>query len=246
MKRFLELFRHTRVIFVAAATTVTGMGVAMATGPDEPGTVLYSGRAIVLDANASLLTSKTRVVLADTGELDNTGATRENTVVTFDNPPPIEVHSQTAHAITAGANNVSASNAAVEKLVLKVGLLRLSADVIDAQSTAECRLDSGTVHPSGTSTISNLVINGVPIVRDTSKPNTKIGIPGVATVILNHQTQPDVNTLWVNAIRVIVPGVPGIATVTIDIAHAEAGIRTCAKEEAASPSLLGGTLSLFR
>ena len=78
-----------------------------------PGIVRYSGRATVLRANVNVVTSTTKVLLADTGELDSNGATKDATVVTFDNPAPLEVHSKTAHAIAAGANNVSAATAAV-------------------------------------------------------------------------------------------------------------------------------------
>jgi len=227
MKRILDFVSRTRLLFLVGVLLVAGTGVATAT--NEPGTILYSGRAIVLDTKAGILTSKTRVVLADTGEIDNTGATRETTVVDFENPPPIEVRSQTAHAIAGGANGVSSANAVVERLNLKVGNLTLFAEAINGFAMAECRLQSGTVHPAGSSHVTNLVINGRTIVRDMNKPNTSLAIPGVATIYFNHQTRPDVNTIHVNAIRVVVPGVPGVATVTIDIGHAEAGIRTCAK-----------------
>jgi hypothetical protein len=193
---------------------------------NPPGTVRYSGSATVLRANVKVLTSNTRVVLADTGEIDTSGSTRDATVVTFDNPPPLEVHSKTAHAIAAGAGGVSSATAAVEKLVIKIGTLTISADVIESNSFAECNPDSATVAVNGNSTIVNLKINGRPI-DASGPPNTKIVIPLVATIIINEQTQPDVNSIVVNAVHVIVPGVPGIAAADVVIARAASGILTC-------------------
>lgn len=193
---------------------------------NPPGTVRYSGSATVLRANVNALTSTTRVVLADTGEIDTGGSTRDATVVTFDNPPPLEVHSKTAHAIAAGAGGVSAATAAVEKLVIKIGTLTISADVIESNSFAVCDPDSATVAVNGNSTIVNLKVNGRPI--DVSgPPNTRIVIPRVATIIINEQTQPDVNSIVVNAVHVIVPGVPGVAAADVVVSRAASGILTC-------------------
>ncbi|WP_281784582.1 choice-of-anchor P family protein [Sinimarinibacterium flocculans] len=193
---------------------------------NPPGTVRYSGSATVLRANVKLLTSNTQVVLADTGEIDTSGTTRDATVVTFDNPRPLEVHSQTAHAIAAGASGVSSATAAVEKLLIRIGTLAISADVIESNSFAECNADSATVAVSGNSTIVNLKINGRPI--DVSgPPNTTVVIPLVATIIINERTQPDVNSIVISAVRVIVPGVPGVAAANVVIARAASGILTC-------------------
>lgn len=186
----------------------------------------YSGRATVLRANAELLTTTTKVVLADTGEIDPTGTTRDATVLTFDNPPPLEVHSKTAHAIASGSNGTSAATAAVEKLVIKLPGLSISADVIEANSRAVCSRESQTVATSGSSHIVNLVVNGRAIAPP-PRPNTKITIPGVATIILDERSNPDVNTQVVNAIHVIVPGMPKVLSADIVVSHAESGIITC-------------------
>lgn len=214
---------------LAAALSLVLLGgwqaVSLAT-IHELGTVRYSGRATVLRANAQVLTSNTKVMLADTGEMDSNGSTKDATVVTFDNPRPLEVHSQTARAITSGMNDVSASNAAVEKLVINVGTLKITADVIEANSFAECHHDSQTVSTNGNSTIVNLKINGTPI-EWSPQPNKKTVIPGVATIILNEQARPDVNSMTVNAVHIIVPGLLGAVAADIVISRAESGILTC-------------------
>ena len=191
-----------------------------------PGIVLYSGRATVLRATANVATSTTKVLLADTGELDSNGGTKDATVVTFDNPRPLEVHAKTAHAITSGANNVSASTAAVQTLAINVGTLKISADVVEANSFAECHQNTGTVTVNGNSNIANLTINGRAI-NVSRTPNSKTVIPGVATVIINEQTQPDVNSIVVNAVHIIVPATLGAASADVVISHAESGIFTC-------------------
>ncbi len=200
--------------------------LATGTGPNPPGTVLYAGRATVLRANVNLLTSNTKVLLADTGELDSSGGTKDATVVTFRNPPPLKVQSRTASAITSGADNVSASSAAVEKLLVDTGSLKVTARVIQANSRAECDPESGTVSVHGSSTIVNLRINDQ-LIPVSDEPNSTTVIPGVATVIINERFRPDVNSIVVNAVHIIVPGAPGVANADIVISHAESGILIC-------------------
>lgn len=221
--------KSTATLLAPTALCFALLGGLPATGlatEQPPGTLRYSGSATVLLATVKVLKSNTRVVLADTGEIDSAGSTRDATVVTFDNPPPLEVHSKTAHAIASGAGAVSAATAAVEKLVIKVGTLILSADVIESNAHAACDQASSTVAISGDSTLARLTINGKPI-NVTGQANQKIVIPLVATVIINEQTQPDVNSIVVNAIHIIVPGVPGVASADIVVSRAASGILTC-------------------
>src|SRR5581483_5424671 len=124
------------------------------------GVTAYSGRATVVNAQANLLKSSTKVVVADTGEIDPTGATRDATVVTFDNPAPTEVHSQTLSAVASGDNDVSAASAAVQKLVIKAHGVTIKADLIEADSEARCHEDSMTVSTAGMANLVNLTING--------------------------------------------------------------------------------------
>lgn len=208
-------------------TLLTAPWASVQATDNLPGTVLYTGSATVLRADAKLLGSTTRVVLADTGEIDSQGNTRDATVVDFNNPPPLQVGAKVAHAIAGGSGGISASTAAVEKLSIKVGLLNITADAVESNSFAKCSLDSSTVATSGTSTIANLRINGrkIPVA---TRPNTRIVIPLVATVILNEQTRPDVNSIVVNAVRITVPGLLGLAGAEVVISRAASGIFTCA------------------
>jgi hypothetical protein len=188
--------------------------------------VQYSGRATVIDTTVKVLTANAHVVVADTGALDPWGTTRDATVATVDNPPPVELHSRTMEAVTSGSNGTSASSAEVEKLLLGLPGLKITADVIEAHSAAKCSQETQTVATSGGSTIVNLKINGTPVAY-MPKPNQKYTIPGVATITLNEQYRPDVNTIVVNAIHVVVPGAPGIASANVIVSHAESGINSC-------------------
>lgn len=231
MKYFhaMKLNVMTLAVFAAA---VMAMPEAHAGGTYPPPSdgggqapVLYSGRATVIDTTVKLLTSNTHLVLGDTGNLEPSGATRTDTVLTLDNPAPLEVHSRTVDAVTSGAEGTSASSAEVEKLLINLPGLKVTADVLEAHTTAICDRPSMTVATSGGSTIANLSINGKAVPFN-GKPNQKIKL-GVATIILNEQYRPDVNTQVVNALHVQVPGAPGVASADVIVSHAESGILTC-------------------
>lgn len=185
----------------------------------------YSGRATVLDATANITTAIAHVVLSDTGELEPTGLRKEDTVATLDNPQPIEIHSKTATATTEGANDVATSSAEVQTLYLNLanGGLVITADVLEAHTSATWHGDSSTVSTDGGSLIANLTINGQPIATADRPPNTSIDIPGVGRVIINEQYHPDVNTIAVNALHIIIAGAPGIVTGDVVVSHAQSG-----------------------
>ena len=188
--------------------------------------MLYTGSATVLRANVKLLKTNTAIVLADTGEIDLQGNTRDATVLTFNSPAPLQVSATAAQAIAGGAGGVSASTAAVANLDIKLGTVRVTADAVESNSFAACDSNSSTVATSGDSTILNLRINGrlIPV---SGKPNTKIVIPLVATVYINERTNPDVNSIVVNAVRVVVPGLLGVVGAEVVISRAASGIFTC-------------------
>ena len=220
MKAAKDVMKQTAIAGVVFAAALASHGAKAA----DP--VQYSGRATVINTTVKVLTANAHVVVADTGNLDPWGTTRETTIATVDNPPPVFLHSSTMDAVTSGSNGTSASSAEVEKLSTKVGELTITADVIEAHSAAKCSQATQTVATSGGATITNLKINGTPIAY-MPKPNWKVSIPGVATIIMNEQYRPDVNSIVVNAIHVIVPGAPGVASADVVISHAESGIISC-------------------
>jgi hypothetical protein len=231
MVRTMEMLRHAGVYGVLAASLMIAGSASAGPPPPPPGGVhptLYHGRATVVDAKLKLLTSNSRLVVSDTGFLDSAGGTKEETVLTIVNPPPLDVRSQTARAITSGADNVSSSNAVVERLSVKIPGLTVSAEVLEANTWAKCSPETQTVKTRAGSQIIGLMINDNAIPAN-PPPNTKIEIPGVATVILNQRRKLDANTVSANAVHIIVHDVAdaGLLKSDIVIAHAESGITSC-------------------
>jgi uncharacterized repeat protein (TIGR01451 family) len=109
---------------------------------------------------------------------------------------------------------------------LPVETALLAADVIDATASATCEGLTGNTR------FVNLVVAGTPVTLDngTVAPNTRIDIPGVATVILNEQTF-DLNadgsggTIVVNGVHII--GASDLLRGDIFISHAVAGVSGC-------------------
>lgn len=191
------------------------------------GVTRYSGNATALRVNVKALQSESKVVVADTGEIDTSGTTREATVVQFDNPAPNFVDADELRAIAGGFNYVSSSDAATQTLTIKRPGLTVIADLITAHAEAVCDPYSMTVKTSGRAQILNLRVNGV-VISPGLQPNVKRNVAGI-TVITNEQYRPDVNTIVVNAVHIKVPATLGgaVGGADIVISHAEAGILTC-------------------
>jgi hypothetical protein len=214
------LRKFAPVLVLAALATWQGSAWASCGGIAR-----YSGRATAVQANVTLLQSTTKVVVADTGYIDDSGATRDATVVQFDNPPPLLIDADELHAIAGGHNYVSSSDAAVQKLTISRPGLNIVADVVTAHAEAVCDPYTMTVKTSGRAQILNLRVNGI-VISPGLQPNVKRSI-GNISITTNEQYRPDVNTMVVNAIHIRVPATLGVAAADIVISHAEAGILTC-------------------
>jgi hypothetical protein len=123
---------------------------------------------------------------------------------------------------TVGGGSASATTrAAVEQLDLLGGLITADLIVTDASSTG-----NGTTATSGAagSLFVNLVIDSLPAINGTPPPNTVIGVPGVAVVILNEQIPggngTTTSSLTVNMIHVILLGGQG-GEVVVASAHSD-------------------------
>lgn len=102
--------------------------------------------------------------------------------------------------------------ASLANLGMAVAGITISADSVTSQAS---QVLGGA--GSGTSTITNLAINGVPVAV-TGTPNQTIGIPG-GQITLNEQTIPSTGSVVVNAVHVVVNGIADVV-----IASATAGI----------------------
>ncbi len=164
-------------------------------------------RATLLGA-LGLLTTTT--ALSDTGTLAGTDVAREASQVTGSIPSLLGAEVLSASTI-AWPDQV-ASQASLANLNLGLAGIGITADSVVAQASQVAGA-AGT----GTTTISNLLINGVPIAI-TGGPNQIVAIPG-GQLIINEQTISSTGTAVVSALHVTVAGVADVV-----IASATAGI----------------------
>jgi hypothetical protein len=92
---------------------------------------------------------------------------------------------QAPAGVNASYSSASVANAAVSLNAVSPGLLNISANVISSAAGATCD-SSGNATTTGSSVITNLVINGNSIAV-TGQPNQTISIPQVANIIINEQ-----------------------------------------------------------
>src|SRR6266853_4527820 len=155
-----------------------------------------------------LLTTTT--ALSDTGTLAGSTVAREASQVTGSIPSLLGAEVLSASTI-AWPNEV-ASQASLANLNLGLAGIGITADSVLAQASQVAGA-AGT----GTTTIDNLSVNGVPVAI-TGAPNQIVAIPG-GQLIINEQTISSTGTAVVNALHVTVAGVAEVV-----IASATAGI----------------------
>lgn len=169
-----------------------------------------TGQASVLQATLfGFLVPPTTYILVQTGTLSGSTDARDASSLTGNIPSLIA--SQVPSATTIGYPNEVDSAASLQNMVLTVAGITISADSVFAQAS----MVSGAAG-SGTSSIGNLAINGVPIAV-TGDPNQTVSIIG-GSVVINEQTVSSTGAFIVNALHVSVPGV-----VDVVVASATAG-----------------------
>jgi hypothetical protein len=177
----------------------------------------YQGQATAAKVSVTApLITPTVVAVADTGPLPSAGGTISLS----------SAGTNLAGVVTVGASNVSASGstgstastASVGTVTASVLGNTISADIVQANANAGC---PGAV-TSGSSVITNLVINGGSVLV-TGDVNQTIALPGaVGTVVLNeHIFETGVET--VNAIHIHVTALD-LTVTDVVIASARAGI----------------------
>ena len=125
---------------------------------------------------------------------------------------PSALSAETLSASTISWPNQVDSQASLGNLSMTVAGVGISADFVMAQASQVLGAAG-----SGSSSLSNLVINGTPIAVS-GAPNQAISIPG-GQVIINQQTISATGGAVVNALHVVVSGVADVV-----VASATAGI----------------------
>jgi hypothetical protein len=171
---------------------------------------------IVGDASAArvsvlgILGTAMTTALADTGTL--TTANNALDASTLAGGIPAALSAETLSASTISWADQVDSAASLGNLSMTVAGVGITADFVMAEAS-QVQGAAGT----GSSTLTNLVINGVPIAVS-GAPNQAISIPG-GQVIINQQTISSTGAAAVNALHVVVSGVADVV-----VASATAGV----------------------
>ena len=208
--RLKESFRGS---FVAVVVVTAGLLVRPAAGQAQ--TVVGEAKGVqatTFGLLGGLLggTTTTTTVLAGTGTLAGAGDARDASLVT--GSIPALVSGEVIDAVTMGWSDQVTSVASLANLGMTVGGTGISADFVMSRATALL----GTAG-SGSSIISGLQINGVPVAV-TGAPNQAVAIPG-GQVVINEVTASPAGTT-ANALHATVVGVADVV-----VASATAGIQ---------------------
>ena len=148
--------------------------------------------------------------LADTGTL--TTANNALDASTLAGGVPAALSAETLSASTISWADQVDSEASLGNLTMTVAGVGITADFVMAQASQVLGAAG-----SGSSTLTNLAVNGTPIAV-TGAPNQAVWIPG-GQVIINEQTISSTGAAVVNALHVVVTGV-----VDVVVASATAGV----------------------
>lgn len=213
-------------VFVARAETMI----------DRP-----SGTDSTVGAFAHVLTANVRPVLTvhpqGTSGLACNGGDAASDILGV-NFPLVETSSGTGRTEVHGevtADGASAQASATLEDLVALGLVEAEA----ATATAETAGTPGSVESTGNAEFVDLVVAGGDVVNGSVAPNTRVPVPGLGYVVLNHQVcQSDgadgascrgvgASAITVTAIRVVVRvsdnsfGLPVGATMSVAVAHAQ-------------------------
>jgi hypothetical protein len=148
--------------------------------------------------------------LADTGTLTTANNALDASMLAGGIPSALSAETLSASTIS-WADQVD-SEASLGNLSMTVAGVGITADFVMAEASQVLGAAG-----SGSSTLTNLVINGTPIAV-TGAPNQAVWIPG-GQVILNEQTISSTGAAVVNALHVVVTGVADVV-----VASATAGV----------------------
>ena len=219
MSKSVSLKRCSLAIALAAAVLMSpAAGVAQLGGilpapPPIPTLTPPTGSASSVTGSASALSATIlgmTTALGSTGTLGGVNDSRDASMVV--GSLPAGVAGETLSASTISWTDQVASEASLANLNMTVAGIGITADFVMAQASQALGAAG-----SGSSAISNLAVNGVPI-NITGAPNQTVAIPsGVVTI--NEQTISATGAAVVNAVHVTVAGVADVV-----IASATAGI----------------------
>ncbi|WP_133260031.1 choice-of-anchor P family protein [Streptacidiphilus pinicola] len=185
----------------------------------------YTGRSYGLSADVNLLLAQLTIPpTPDTGQIRTAQATTTDTPCTATlSTALISADALCANVTTKLAPGTSTATSTVQDATIGIpGLPVIGISGLTATSVSSC---TGT---RGSATLT-LTIAGAPVTVPTA-PNSVIGLPGGARLVINEQT-PDPSADFgttVNAVHLIVPGLLGGAnTVDVVVGSATSGAHNC-------------------
>jgi len=194
--------------------------------------LVYTGRAYDVGVQASLLGGLVKLgplTLIDSGPIKTTATTTEGGNLLTANLLPLLLSVTASQSVSTGVGgDASTANATIESA--NSGILGIAATVVAANSKTSCDASTNTLTESGGTTIASLTIGGTNITIPNPIPaNYKVlGIPGVASLVLNEQLPtPDNAGLQVNAIDLTIGPLANLASAHVIIGHAESDVEGC-------------------
>jgi len=200
-------------VLMSPAASVAQLGGILPAPPPIPTLTPPTGSASSVTGSASALNATIlgmTTALGSTGTLSGVNDSRDASMVV--GSLPAGVAGETLSASTISWTDQVASEASLANLNMTVAGIGITADFVMAQASQALGAAG-----SGSSAISNLAVNGVPI-NITGAPNQTVAIPG-GVVTINEQTISATGAAVVNAVHVTVAGVADVV-----IASATAGI----------------------
>jgi hypothetical protein len=198
----------------------------------------FSGEATVVQATiASGLVSP--ITLVHAGPLGESGGAEPATLLTVaitkeQTNNLLALNAEVGHASTVGQGNRSGAEATVATLSVDVAGNAIQATFLQALATAVCDAATGAV-ASGSSTINDLSINGLPYHVGTDKNQLILDLPALRVVANEQKTSGDAKNsdITVNALHVTAYTLNGLARgdpladVVIASAHADIHCGLC-------------------
>ena len=206
--RQTESFRRCLIAIALAMALLAWPAASIAQLSTAP-TVVGNASAARVSVLGALGTATT-TVLADTGPLGGINDARDASTDTGSVPSVLA--GEVLSAGTISWPDEVDSVASLANLNVNVAGVGITADLIVARASQVLGAAG-----SGSSSLDNLSINGIPVTV-TGAPNQAVWIPG-GQVIINEQTISSTGTAVVNALHVAVTGVANVV-----IASATAGI----------------------
>jgi hypothetical protein len=185
---------------LTAGFIVSAIGAFTSAVPAAAATkISYSGQSFAVKTVAS----STTTVLADTGALASSGGTKDAS--SLSGTVPETLTADTLHASTIGQGDRVRSEASLEVIGITAGTNSISADLAMSRAMAVSQANNATV--SGVSHVSNLVVNGLPVVV-TGQQNQVVPLVN-GQLVINEQSSSvsgDTGSITVNALHLTING----------------------------------------